>query len=88
MYEYNASTEQLELLDWVMAYQDTFWGQIQVKITDLEGDGDSEIIISPLTMGGPNVRIYDYSSNDLAIQNWFRAYAETFRGGVKVTTGR
>jgi len=88
VYEYNASTERLALLDWAMAYQDTFRGKIQVKIADLEGDGDSEIIISPLTMGGPNVRIYDYSSDDLAIQNWFMAYAETFRGGVKVTTGR
>jgi len=88
LFEYNSATGKMELLDWVMAYQDTFRGKIQIGIADLEGDGDSEIIASPLTMGGPNVRIYDYSDNDLTIQNWFWAYAETFRGGVTVTTGQ
>jgi len=88
LYEYNAETEQIELLDWVMAYEDTFRGTIQVKIADLEGDGDSEVITSPLTNGGPNVRIHNYTDNNLAVQYGFMAYTEAFRGGVKVTTGR
>lgn len=88
VYEYNAVTGQIELLDWVMAYADTFRGQFQIKVADLEGDGDSELIASPITEGGPNVRIIDFTSGNLAVDNWFMAYDEAFRGGVKVTTGK
>lgn len=88
LYEYNSSNSQFELLDWEMAFDANFRGKVSVKVADLDGNGDSEIIITPLTKGGPNVRIYDFVNNKLTISKWFMAYAETFRGGVKVTTGR
>jgi len=88
VYEYDADTSELRLLDWVMAYDASFRGTMNVKVADLEGDGDSEIITSPLTLGGPNVRIFDYSDEDFGASQWFMAYGEAFRGGVTVTTGK
>lgn len=88
VFEYDTDTMEMELLDSVMAYAESFRGEIALKIADLGGDGDSEIIISPLTLGGPNVRILDYADENLAVSDWFMAYAETFRGGVMVTTGK
>ncbi len=88
LYEYNTATGEMALLDWTMAYQETFRGEIMAKVADLDGNGDSEIITSPLTQGGPNVRIFDYADNNFAVTNGFMAYDESFRGGVEVTTGR
>lgn len=88
LYEYNSSTSKIELLDWEMAFDEKFRGKISVTVADLDGNGDSEIIVTPLTNGGPNVRIYDYTDNQLQIFKWFMAYTETFKGGVKVVTGR
>ena len=88
LYEYNPANSQFELLTWKMIYDDKFRGKISVKVADLDGNGDSEIIVSPLTKGGPNVRIYDFSDSTLSLSKWFMAYDETFRGGVKATTGR
>jgi hypothetical protein len=87
VYEYNSATSEIEVLDWIMVYADSFRGQLGVKVADLEGDGDSEIIVSPLSQGGPNIRVLDYSDGNLATQYGFMAYAESFRGGVRVTTG-
>ncbi len=87
VYQYNDETGEIEVLDWIMAYHDAFRGSVDVTVTDLEGDGSSEIITTPLTMGGPNVRIHNYSEGSLYAQYGFMAYADTFRGGVRVIPG-
>ncbi|MFH1598577.1 MAG: FG-GAP-like repeat-containing protein [Patescibacteria group bacterium] len=85
-YEYNPDDGAFETLDWIMAYHDTHRGMIETQVTDLDGNGDSELIVAPLTNGGPNVRIYNYADGDLQLDNWFWAFAETFEGGVNIQT--
>ena len=81
VYEYDANAK-LTLLDWTLAYDAGFRGKMSINIGDLDGDGDSAVVVSPLTDGGPNVRIYEYTNGDLSVTNWFMAYANTFRDGV------
>ena len=75
----------LELLDWVMAYQETYRGTLNAVTGDVDGNGTDEVILVPLTDGGPNVRIYEYTNNDLSLYDWFMAYDENFRAGVNLT---
>lgn len=81
VYEYGAD-DKLTLLDWTYAYAEDFRGEMSVKVSDLDGDGVSSLIVTPLNGGGPNLRIIDVSSGALTVSQWFMAYAETFRGGV------
>ncbi|MBU0964278.1 VCBS repeat-containing protein [Patescibacteria group bacterium] len=87
-YKYNADTESIDLLAWTMAYEDTYQGEVNMATADVTGDGNINIIISPLD-GGPNVRIYSYDSDtqSLELDGWFMAYQEEFRQGVLVATG-
>lgn len=86
VYEYVADSSSIELMTDIMAYDEAFRGMIDLKVFDMEGDGTSEIITSPLTRGGPNVRVHGYRDDSLVAEVGFWAYAETFSGGVKVTT--
>jgi hypothetical protein len=67
-----------------MAYALTFKGGVDVATGDIDGDGIDEIITSAGPGGGPHIRIF--SSQGL-LRGSFFAYAENFRGGVRVTTG-
>lgn len=77
---------QLELLDWVMAYDSTYRGTLSMSVGDIDGDGQGEIVLAPKTLGGPNVRVYTYNSNksDLELVDWFMAHDDNFRGGVNL----
>jgi len=81
VYEYDAEG-QLTLMDWTYAYAEDFRGEMTVRIADLDGNGVSSLIVTPLSGGGPNVRIIDVESDELTVSNWFMAYDEAFRGGV------
>ncbi|MDD5716023.1 MAG: VCBS repeat-containing protein [Patescibacteria group bacterium] len=83
VYTVNADGD-LELLTWVMAYQDTYRGTLSMSVGDVNGDGKGEITLVPQSLGGPNVRIYRYENNSLALMDWFMAYDEAFRGGVNL----
>jgi len=87
VYEYDG-TDGFDLLDWFMAYQEDYRGSMEATVADLEGDGDSELIITPLTNGGPNVRVYDHAAGELELDTWFWGYDPAFRGGVQMVSGR
>ncbi|MEK7158221.1 MAG: VCBS repeat-containing protein, partial [Patescibacteria group bacterium] len=72
VYEYSASTKKFKLLNWFMPYGTTFKGTIDVAAADLDGDGDSELIVSPWSGGGPNVRIYGWDgTSKMSLSKWF-----------------
>ncbi|XOU94402.1 MAG: FG-GAP-like repeat-containing protein [Candidatus Kerfeldbacteria bacterium] len=60
-----------------MAFADTFKGGINAVVGDVTGDSQSNIIVTPLSNGGPQVRVFDYQGNHVS-QFW--AYASTLRG--------
>ena len=85
LYEYDPLEMGFVLRDWKFTHNEDFHGQLQVTTSDVNGDGDQELIVSPLENGGPNTRLYDWTGEALELQDWFMAYADTFRGGVVTT---
>jgi len=67
-----------------LALPASFRGGIRMAGSDLDHDGESEIIVSAWNGGGPQVRIF--KSNGQAVRSFF-AYAKSFRGGVNVAAG-
>ncbi len=88
LYEYNPDDEIFELMDWFMAYQEEFRGGVNIKVTDIDGDGDSDIVTSPASLGGPNIRIYKYddTAEVMSLDTWFMAFSSYLRTGIKVNT--
>ena len=82
LFEFNQNSRKFELVDWVMTYQSSYRGEIRTRVGDLEGDGDYEIIVTPQTNGGPNVRVYSWVNGQLELQKWFLAFDKKFDGGV------
>ncbi len=60
-----------------------FLGGANVACGDVDGDGEGEILVSAGPGGGPHVTIHE--SDGTMIGN-FMAYAQTFRGGIKIDT--
>jgi len=67
------------------AYAEHFRGGVNVATGDTNGDGIDEIITGAGVTGGPHVRIFNTKG---VVQGQFFAYAEHFRGGVNVATGK
>ncbi len=64
-------------------FSSQFDSGINVLIVDLNNDGTAEIITSPQTNLGPEVKIYNYKGDLL---NSFLAYQQNFFGGVNLTS--
>lgn len=86
IYSYNSATSKIELVDWFMAYGNSFRGGTNIAVGDINGDGLLEIITAPQGSGGPNVRAYQYNSSTkkFSVLSWFMAYSAKFRGGVNI----
>lgn len=67
------------------AYAETFTGGVNVAAGDTDGDGSAEIITGAGPGGGPHVKAFRGTDNDL-LQSFF-AYESTFKGGVSVAAG-
>lgn len=87
VYEYDASAHQMLHASSVYAYGRSYRGTIQAKLADLDDDGRSEIIVTPLSDHDPAVRVYTFSSRKLALDHWFYAFSKTWRNGVKTAAG-
>ncbi|MDP3964694.1 MAG: VCBS repeat-containing protein [bacterium] len=59
------------------AYAETFRGGIFASVGDVDGDGDNDIVVSPESGAGPQIRVFDNSGSVLS-QFW--AYASHLRG--------
>lgn len=59
------------------AYASTFRGGVNVSVGDLNGDGTMEIVVSPESNAGPQIRVFN-STGKVIRQFW--AYAERLRG--------
>jgi hypothetical protein len=64
------------------AYAPNFGGGIDVAAGDIDGDGRDEIITSPLTKGGPHIKVFKL---DGTVVKEFYAYDPNFHGGVFVS---
>ncbi|MFH2097496.1 MAG: FG-GAP-like repeat-containing protein [bacterium] len=73
-----------DLLGQFFAYPEHFRIGVSVACGDVNGDGELEIIVSPLARGGPHIRIFN-TSGELVGQ--FFAYPEYFRMGLDVAAG-
>ncbi len=69
------------------AYPGGFAGGVRVAAADVNGDGTPDIITSPGPGGGPDVRVFDGTTNGMTIPGPlgdFYAYPGNFTGGVYV----
>ena len=67
-------------------YDSAFRGGVRVGIGDLDGNGKDEIITSPGTGGGPQVRAFDRYGNP-RVTNGFFAFNQEFHGGIFIASG-
>ena len=75
-------------LDRIIAFDSEFRGGVSLAAGDLDGGGLAEIVVAPLSGGGPNVRIFGYRQGQyLPTTENFMAYDANFRGGVNVAVG-
>jgi len=88
VFRYNAGTQAFDLVDSVTAYQDTFFGGVQVATGDVDSDGSDDIIVAPFLNGGPNIRIYSLNGSDeLELLDWLMAYDNSYRGTLSMQVG-
>ncbi len=66
------------------AYDQNFTRGVNVSAGDVNGDGKSEIVTSPNSGGGPNVKVFSGTGKQ---QSSFFAYASNYTGGFSLTTG-
>jgi len=65
-----------------MAYDSRFLGGVNVAVGDLNNDKQLEIVTTPASAGGPQVRIFNAQGKVLGS---FFAYDQSYHGGVKVS---
>ncbi|MBU1178443.1 right-handed parallel beta-helix repeat-containing protein [Patescibacteria group bacterium] len=68
-------------------HEEAFRGGTNVLTGDFDGDNRQEIIVSPLTHGGPNVRAFEYRNGSIDLLDWHFPYDEDFHGGINITAG-
>lgn len=69
----------------IAPYGNNFKGKLSFTVFDFNKDGSQEIIIVPLTLGGPQVVIYSQTGKKLSAG--FFAFDKDFRGGVNIAAG-
>jgi uncharacterized protein YkwD len=81
---YNAATGQLT--EDFMAYDWRFGGGVYVAAGDVKGAGHDDIITGADGGGGPNVKVFDGTTENVLYS--FFAYDPNFTGGVRVAAGK
>jgi len=68
-----------DLIGRFWAYAETFDGGVNAVVGNLTDDSEgNEIIVTPMSKGGPHVRVFDYQGNEISE---FFAYNQVLRGG-------
>lgn len=84
----NESGDGLDLMNWFMAYDESFTGGVNIAVGDVNNDGTADVVTAPAAHGGPNVRVYKYAEdNAFHLLDWVLAYDESFHGGVNIVVG-
>ena len=68
-----------------MAYADSFRGGVNVSCGDLDDDGKAELVTSPGPTGGPDVKVWKYTSNTWQLSAEQFVFAPEEIGGVVTT---
>lgn len=64
------------------AFDDSFYGGVEVAGADVDQDGVDEILVTPHTAGGPQIRAFE--AHGKTVPYSFFAYEEEFRGGLRL----
>ncbi len=72
------------ILSEFMAYDQRFFGGVNIAIGDVNSDGEKEIITGAGSGGGSHVKIFSENGETL---NEFMAYNKEFHGGVNIAIG-
>jgi hypothetical protein len=67
------------------AYAQTFTGGVHVGVSDVDGDGNQEIVTSAGAGGGPHVKVWELAADVPTTMRSFFAYDQNFLGGVYAT---
>lgn len=62
-------------------------GGLSITAGNVDDDAAMELIVSPSTGGGPNVRVYDFLDGAFTAKSGFFAYPVGLRTGMSVQTG-
>lgn len=81
IYIYNSSGK---LLKKFLAYDKKFRGGVNISVSDLNDDGQSEIIAVQASAGSGQVKIFD---NNGRLKNQFLTSGKNWRGGLTVAAG-
>lgn len=65
----------------------SFTGGVSLAMGDVNGDGKADLIVSPQTLGGPSVRVFN-AANFSILRDFFAFEgAKSFTGGLSVASG-
>ncbi|MDD4333171.1 MAG: putative glycoside hydrolase [Patescibacteria group bacterium] len=67
------------------AYDKNFRGGVNIAVSDINGDGQKEIVTAPGKGGEPQIKVFNEKGKLLS--GGFLAYSKTFRGGASVAVG-
>ncbi|MFO0937238.1 MAG: FG-GAP-like repeat-containing protein [Gemmataceae bacterium] len=81
---YDGKSQQV--LYTVLPFESSFLGGVFVSGGDINGDGKSEIVISPDEGGGPRVRIFS-GADFTQLADFFGIADPNFRGGARTAVG-
>ena len=72
-------------LDDFFAYEEGFRGGVNILLADLNNDGKDEVITTPASGGGPNIRVYSFDNGAFSLLTWTNQYCGDFHGGFSLT---
>ncbi len=82
------SGKMVRVISDFLAYDKNFRGGIAVSVGDIHGDGKNEIVTSPTSKGGPQIRVFGLQNNKyVPVGGSIMAYDAKFRGGINSTVG-
>lgn len=86
LYEYNPTKKTFKLQDSLLTHPKSLRSQLEVTSADLDGNGDSELIVSSQA-SSPVVNIVDWNAKKgLVSSTTFTAFGSGFKAGVKTAT--
>jgi subtilisin family serine protease/subtilisin-like proprotein convertase family protein len=74
------------LLSAFFAFETSFTGGVNVAAADFDGDGQTELILTPDLGGGPRVRVLS-PDGQTTVADFFGIEDPNFRGGARATAG-